>query len=274
MAQQVAPTARGPIEYRLEGRGPVVMVLNGGHCSRDTRLSHERLAAHGFSVLTPSRPGYDATPARVGRSAPEAAGALAALLEALGIPEVAVIGISAGGPTALAFARQHPGRTRRLVLESAVTLPWDAALKRRARLLFGRAEGLTWALVRLGLRVAPGPTLRAMLQELTTLPAGEVLARMAPADLAFVRAMLATSRSGEGFLLDLEHTAERIADIAAPALILYSPHDASVPQAHALRAARELPQCALAAVPADSHLIWIGPHAEEVWRRRLAFLAG
>lgn len=272
MARQVVQTSRGPVEYRLEGRGPVVMVLNGGHCSRDTRLSHEHLADHGFSVLTPSRPGYDDTPPHMGRTAPEAADTLAALLETLAIPNVAVIGVSAGGPTALAFARQHSGLTRRLILESAVTLPWDAGLKRRARLLFGRAERLTWALVRLGLQVAPRPTLRALVQELTTLPADEVLARMSPSDLAFVRAMLSTSRSGEGFLLDLEHTAERIDDIAAPALVLFSSHDASVPPAHALRAARELPHCELVEVQADSHLIWIGPQSEEVWRRRLAFL--
>jgi hypothetical protein len=44
----IANTPYGSIEYRLEGNGPVVMVLNGGHCSRDTRLSHERLAQHGF----------------------------------------------------------------------------------------------------------------------------------------------------------------------------------------------------------------------------------
>ena len=61
MPQAFAATIRGRIEYRLEGEGPVVMVLNGGHCSRDTRLSHERLASEGFSVLTPSRPGYDST---------------------------------------------------------------------------------------------------------------------------------------------------------------------------------------------------------------------
>lgn len=52
MAQMIAQTAKGPIEYRFEGSGPTVMVLNGGHCSRETRLSHEKLTEHGFSVLT------------------------------------------------------------------------------------------------------------------------------------------------------------------------------------------------------------------------------
>lgn len=137
---QIAQTASGPVEYRREEHGPVVLVLNGGHCSRDTRLSHEKLAAAGYTVLTPSRPGYDSTPATVGRSAQAAADALAALLDTLAIPSVAVIGISAAGPTALAFAQRYPNKTSRLILEAAVTTEWDPAVKRRARWLFGRSE--------------------------------------------------------------------------------------------------------------------------------------
>src|SRR5678815_1214669 len=110
MTQNIAQTPKGPIEYRFEGNGPTIVVLNGGHCSRETRLSHEKLTEHGFSVLTPSRPGYDSTPSEVGKSAPAAANALAALLDTLQISTVDVIGISAAGPTALAFVQQHPGR--------------------------------------------------------------------------------------------------------------------------------------------------------------------
>ena len=92
MSYRIAQTAKGPIGYRRNGSGPAVLVLNGGHCSRQTRLSHEKLACTGFTVVTPSRPGYDVTPASVGRSAQEAAHALAALLDVVQIPLVAVIG--------------------------------------------------------------------------------------------------------------------------------------------------------------------------------------
>ena len=85
MAHQIAQTVKGPIEYRLEGTGPVLLVLNGGHCSRDMRLSHEKLVSAGFAVLTPSRPGYDTTPAAVGRTAQDAADALATLLDTLAV---------------------------------------------------------------------------------------------------------------------------------------------------------------------------------------------
>jgi hypothetical protein len=88
---RIAETTMGPIEYRLDGEGPTIMVLNGGHCSRDTRLSHERLAEHGLSVLPPSRPGYDSTPAEVGKSAQEATDALAELLDTLQIANADVL---------------------------------------------------------------------------------------------------------------------------------------------------------------------------------------
>jgi pimeloyl-ACP methyl ester carboxylesterase len=211
MAIQIAQTAKGPIEYRLEGNGPVVLVLNGGHCSRNTRLSHEKLVLDHFAVLTPSRPGYDSTPAAVGRTAQAAADALAALLDTLAIPDVAVIGISAGGPTAIAFAQQYPDRTRQLILESAVTTEWDAVLKRHARRLFGRAERLTWAIVRLALRLTPEMLIKAMMTEFTTLPVDQVLRRMSQEDLRFVTQIFLAHAVGDGV-----HPRHRSSSGAAP----------------------------------------------------------
>ena len=97
MTQNIAKTTKGPIEYRLEGNGPTVLVLNGSHCTQESRLSHEGLTEYGFSVLIPSRPGYDSTPSEVGRTAQEAADAMAALLDTLQISTVDVIGISGAG---------------------------------------------------------------------------------------------------------------------------------------------------------------------------------
>jgi pimeloyl-ACP methyl ester carboxylesterase len=272
MAYQIAQTTKGPIEYRLEGTGPVVMVLNGGHCSRDTRLSHEKLVSAGFRLLTPSRPGYDATPATVGRTAQHAADALAALLDTLAIPTVAVIGISAAGPTALAFAQQHPGMTSRLILESAVTTEWDAKLKHHARRLFGRAEKLTWAMLKLALRLMPATILKVMMGEFTTLNVEQVLRRMSRDDIRFVQHMIYTMRSGTGFINDIEHRVEQLQTIQVPVLVMYSPHDKSVPVKNAQRVEREVAHAELYETPADSHLIWIGAYAEQVWNKRLAFL--
>ncbi len=272
MSQKIAQTAKGPIEYRLEGSGPIVIVLNGGHCSRETRLSHEKLTEHGFSVLTPSRPGYDSTPSDVGQSAQAAADALAALLDTLQIETVDVIAISAAGPTALAFAQQHANRVRKLILESAVTTDWDERIKSRARIGFGRAAKVTWTVLHGMLKLFPVVILKVLMRDLTVLDVNMVLKRMSPDDLAFVKRMLHTSQASTGFLNDIEHQVKNLATITKPVLTMYSPNDATVSPRNAQRIASEITTSELYEVPSDTHLIWIGSSAKDVWQKRLSFL--
>ena len=272
MSQDIAKTKKGPMEYRLEGSGPTVMVLNGGHCSRESRLSHEQLANYGFSVLTSSRPGYDSTPSDVGKSAQAAADALAALLDTLQIAIVDVIGISAAGPTALAFVQQHPSRVRKLILESAVTTDWDEQTKRRSRIPFGGAAKLTWAVMHGMLKLFPTMIIKALLHDLTVLDVNMVLQRMGPDDLAFVKRMLQTSQASTGFVNDIEHKVENLSTITKPVLVMYSPNDRTVSPKNARRIASEIATCELYEVPSDTHLIWIGNSAKDVWQKRLSFL--
>ena len=272
MSQNIAQTAKGPIEYRLEGSGPTVMVLNGGHCSRETRLSHEKLTEYGFCVLTPSRPGYDSTPSHVGKSAQEAAEALAALLDTLQIETVDVIAISAAGPTALALVQQHPNRVRKMILESAVTTDWEEGVKRRARIGFGRAAKITWAIMHGLLKLFPVVIIKVLLRDLTILDSNMVLERMSPDDLAFVKRMLQTSQASTGFVNDIEHKVENLATITKPVLVMYSPNDATVSPRNAQRIANEIATSELYEVPSDTHLIWIGNSAKDVWQKRLSFL--
>ena len=272
MAQNIAITAKGPIEYRFEGNGPTIVVLHGGHCSRDTRLSHEKLTEHGFSVLTPSRPGYDRTPADVGRSAQEAADALAALLDTLQISMVDIIGISAAGPTALTFVQKYPNRARKLILESAVATDWDEKIKRRSRIGFGNAAKVTWAFMHILLRLFPGVIIKALLNDLTRLDVNMVFKRMSQDDLRFVKRMIETSRASTGFLNDIEHRVDNLITITKPVLVMYSPNDKTVSPNNARRVAREIATCELYKVPSDTHLIWIGTSAKDVWKKRLSFL--
>lgn len=272
MPQKTVKTAKGLIEYRFEGNGPTIVVLNGGHCSRETRLSHEKLIDEGFSVLTPSRPGYDRTPSEVGKTAQAAADAMAALLDTLQISMVDMIGISAAGPTALAFVQQHPSRIRKLVLESAVATDWDEQTKRRSRILSGRAAKLTWGFMHLMLNLFPTVIIKALLHDLTVLNVDRVIERMSQEDLAFVKRMIQTSQASTGFLNDIEHKVDNLAAITKPVLAMYSPNDKTVSPNNARRIAHEIATCELYAVPSDTHLIWIGKSAKDVWKKRLSFL--
>ncbi len=272
MTQNIARTSRGSIEYRIEGNGSTVVVLNGGHCSRDTRLTHEKLAEYGFSVLTPSRPGYDSTPSEVGKSAQAAADALAALLDTLQISTVDIIGISAAGPTALAFVQQHPSRVRKLILESAVATDWDERIKKVSRIGFGNAAKVTWAVIHMMLKLSPSLIIKALLRDLTVLDANVVFNRMSQDDLVFFKRMIQASQASTGFLNDIEHRVENLTTINKPVLVMYSPNDKTVSPNNARRVASEIETCELYEVPSDTHLIWIGKSATDVWRKRLSFL--
>jgi pimeloyl-ACP methyl ester carboxylesterase len=270
----IARTHRGPIEYRRSGSGPAVLVLKGGHSTRDTRLGHERLAEHGFTVIEASRPGYDDTPASVGCSAQDQADALAELLDTLGISQAHIVPISAAGHVGIELSRRHPERVDRVSFESAVALPWSAVTRRGGRVLFGPLQAAVWGATRASLRIAPSVGLRLQLTQLTTLNAGRVVRGMDEQTRDSYLAALRSLWSGHGFACDLSHDSPSDAPIRQPTLILRGAHDRAVPSAHATRIAALAPDHELVEVDAESHFIWFGRAASEVWDRRLAFLRG
>ena len=87
-AGQIAETAVGPIEYGIVGdSGPVILFAHGTPGGFDQTPFFSAVGFEGYRVLTPSRPGYMATPLDVGRTPQDQARAFAALLDALDIDE-------------------------------------------------------------------------------------------------------------------------------------------------------------------------------------------
>jgi pimeloyl-ACP methyl ester carboxylesterase len=273
-SRAVVRTRRGPIEYQRTGSGPPVLVLKGGHCTRYTRLGHERLAENGFTVIEASRPGYDDTPVSVGCSAQDQADALAALLDALGIGHVDLVAVSAAGHVGIELARRHPDRVRRISFESAVALPWPAGTRRGGRILFGPLQAVVWGSIRASLRIAPSAGLQLQLTQLTTLDPARVVREMDDLTRDRYLAAFASLWSGRGFACDLGHDSASDAPILQPALILRGAHDRAVPPGHAARLAALAPDHEFVEVDAESHFIWFGRAAAEVWDRRLGFLLG
>jgi pimeloyl-ACP methyl ester carboxylesterase len=114
---RVAQTRCGPIEYAVRGDGAPVLVVHGAGGGYDQGLDvGEPLVPRGFRIVPMSRFGYLRTPLPVDASAAAQADAHACLLDALGIERAAVIGASAGAPSALQFALRHPARCTALVL--------------------------------------------------------------------------------------------------------------------------------------------------------------
>ena len=116
-ASELVTTPCGPIEYATFGTGPPMLVVHGAGGGFDQGLAvGTPIAELGFSVIAVSRFGYLRTPLPADASAPAQADAHACLLDALGLERAAVLGMSAGGPSALELAVRHPQRVSALVL--------------------------------------------------------------------------------------------------------------------------------------------------------------
>lgn len=121
LESEIVPTDCGPVELARVGAGPPVVLVHGIPGSWRQAVPLARDLADRHTVLLPSRPGYGRTPISSGRSPDEQADLYAAMLDALGFVEAsAIVGISGGGPSALAFAQRHPERCASLTLACAV----------------------------------------------------------------------------------------------------------------------------------------------------------
>jgi pimeloyl-ACP methyl ester carboxylesterase len=111
-----------------------------------------------------------------------------------------------------------------------------------------------------------------MMKQLSKLPIDEVMRKMNREDIEFVKNMILSSQSGTGFMNDFEHKIVDLNKISIPVLAIYSRNDNGVTFDNAERLADEIKNCELFETDADSHLIWIGPFANEVWHKRLEYL--
>jgi len=114
---ELIATRCGPIEVQQAGVGIPLLMIHGSGGGHDQGMAWARpLVQQGVRVIAMSRFGYLRTP-RPADASPEAqADAHICLLDALGIARAAVMGVSAGGPSALQTAIRHPGRVSALVL--------------------------------------------------------------------------------------------------------------------------------------------------------------
>jgi pimeloyl-ACP methyl ester carboxylesterase len=264
---EVADLSRGVVEYRLQRRGPqTVLMMHGGHMRASLPLGEEVFADAGYTVLAPSRPGYGRTPLTTGTSLEGFAEVVTELCDYLGIGSVtAVVGQSAGGPSAVTMAARYPALVERLILQSAVgPLAWpDRRTRLGGRVVFSRrTEQLTWALIHMLVRRAPTVGLRLLLRDLSVQPGGPALAALAEPHRALTAALFERMRSGSGFSADLRNFTgttgyrETAACVGQDALVIASPTDGAVPFTHAKALADALPNARLITSQACGHFIW------------------
>lgn len=272
----VAHTPCGPIEHTSVGQGPVLLFVHGagGGFDQGLAMAHE-LAAAGLRVLTMSRFGYLGTPLPADASAAAQADAHACLLDALGVPRAAIVGVSAGAPSSLQFALRHPQRTSALVLlVPALHAPGEAQAPPDTEWLFDTAlrfDFLYWAATRLARET--------LIESILATPPALVRAADA-ADRHRVDNLIAgihpVSRRRLGLLNDARITSrpapQPLERVAVPTLVASARDDGYGTWRAARHVAERVPGARFVDWAQGGH-VWIGHH-DELMQTLSAFVRG
>ncbi|WP_354701537.1 hypothetical protein DSM112329_01856 [Paraconexibacter sp. AEG42_29] len=251
--------------------GRPVLVLHGaiGSPLRPSPELAAAIQALGLRYLMVSRPGFGGSDPSPGRSLVGFAHDLAGLAEVLGLARVAVVGVSAGGPYAIACAHAIPDRVAAVATVSSPSpafRPWaapgTAPGARVALATIAAAPGVTTAVgnVAAGLvRRHPRLLLRAM--TLGADAGDRELLDDPPRAVAAVDGFLAATATGVGGLMDDYVLSTRpwgfaLADVRAEVQLWHGTGDRLVPPVHAVHLAAGLPRHRLTLAPADGHFFF------------------
>jgi pimeloyl-ACP methyl ester carboxylesterase len=254
-------------EYGDPGGLPV-LALHGTPGSRLMFALADRAARErGIRLIAPERPGYGLSDYRHSESLAQIAEDLSAVADLYEVDRFAVIGVSGGGPYAVAAAAAMPDRISLLALVAPIGEVADVQLRlsRFQRLLFRRLARRPWAsrlfFGRLRLMVFRSPdTAYRWLMRRVRAADRELLARSG-VRISLQAAMGEGLRPGvEGVAQDLRLCCSpwrlRFADIDVPAIIWQGSDDPVVPPEAAYALARALPNCRLDVIPAAGHY-WV-----------------
>jgi 2-hydroxy-6-oxonona-2,4-dienedioate hydrolase len=252
----------GQIEYLEGGRaeGPRVLLVHGAGGGYDQgELMAEVLLDEGVRWIAPSRFGYLGSDLPPGATPDDQAHAYAWLLDELGIDQVAVIALSAGGPSGLLLALLHPERVTSLTLVSAgvtrVGVPEQAAADWKGRMLvrlFSR-DFPYWAVTSL----FEGRFIELMGAD------RQVIAGFTPDQRAWVRRLIESMRPaslrsrGARFDNLAPLPGNRIAGIMAPTLVIHAEDDRLQLFENARFAEATIPDVRLLRFEVGGHLVMI-----------------
>ncbi len=270
---QIIETSYGPVEFGQAGSGPTVILSHGSIGGYDSVLWLAGLLGQGFHYLAPSRFGYLRTPLPSDPSPVAQAGQYAALLDALQIERAAVLGLSAGGPSALQFALCYPDRCMDLVMLSAIShrftdIPWFLKA-----VFFGlmKSNFLPWLLFRL----SPASVYqkngisRALLDQISEDPEKMKLLRA----LAATSLLPALRRDGikNDWLQANQMPPYPLARINVPTLVVHAVNDPVVPFEFGQFSAAQIPGARFLEVEDGGHFCCI-THREKVVPAIIRFL--
>lgn len=254
---QIIGTKCGQIEYTTMGEGQPVLVVHGAGGGYDQGiLLAQDWANDGFRVIAPSRFGYLCTPLPENATPAAQADAHACLLDALNISRVAIVGISAGGPSTLQFALRYPDRTSSMVLYSALVhkeMPMDFRGKIINDVIL-KSDFLFWLITKYF-----EPDMVLLFGGLTP----EVYANLTPEEKywlsdVFMPSMYPISQRQPGLLNDINnfpYLDYPLNQTTVPTLVIYAKDDQLLNTSHSQYAARNIPNANVTALESGGHLL-------------------
>ena len=288
---ELAETKKGPIEYVDRGEGPTLLVFHDAPGGYDqAMLLGSLLPEEEFHLVAPSRPGYLRTPLTTGQSLVEQADAMAALIETMGISNVAVLASSLGAPAAIHFAGRHSDKVWALVLLSPATT-MSASDQGTLRINLGQlvndrlaGDFGAWRAMET-LQKDPRKLLEGIIQAESDATQTE---REASVDYILdqsdqqewfenlIGTFVPPSAREAGVRNDLQQLRTLsefpLEQVVVPTLIVHGTADKVIPISQAEAMAARIPGAIFHRVEGAGHLVELGPKAAEVQSKVLEFL--
>jgi pimeloyl-ACP methyl ester carboxylesterase len=246
----------------------------------EARLLHDAAKGQGVRLISPDRPGYGDSDPEPGRSLLTWADDIRALADHLALETLDLIGVSGGGPYALACLARIPNRIRACTLVCPLGPIYLDPVRARMRLATRVSFGMAHASPKLAHWVHAGP-LPALIAASPWLIDGARAINAGTSDRESLREPIARSvltrsvqcamRSGApGARQDLviyTHPWQIDFDaLTRPIDLWHGDADNTVPVEHAHWYARHLPQCHLRIVPGEGHYSLPLRHGDDILR--------
>jgi len=250
--------------------GAPVLAIHGTPGSRFMfALTDKAARERGLRIVAPERPGYGLSDFRRREGLARGADDMTAFAHALGLRRFAVIGVSGGGPYAVATAASMPDRVALLALISPVGPIAECQSKVRMsklhRLIFTRigrsapSGGTFFWSLRQVVRFAPNLAYRGLMQRVTlsdrsVLGRAEVKSNLQIALREGLRPGISGAR--QDLRLFCTPWGLRLEEIDVPAIIWQGSDDTIVPPGAAYHLAETLPNCRLDVIKGGGHY-WV-----------------
>ena len=241
------------LDYQIRGQGPSLLMINGFRRSRVVWMEDFLRAMEGQfrMILFDNRGTGNSDQPEAGYSIEGFADDCAALLEALGIAQTHVFGVSMGGMIAQALATRHPEQVKGLAIGCSHCGKSGAIPSQKD----------IWEL----LRLLPGPQMDAR-EVAYRQEAAYVTEAFRAANRAFLDDFFETVQQNptpehavKGHLRAIEawDGCGQLGQIKAPTLVITGAEDRLIPAANSTLMAERIPGAELCLLPDSAHFFWL-----------------